>query len=260
MASSQTVEASEHKKTAVLIHGLSEDRNAWSRQLPFLESTMNVLAYDVRGFGASPAGRGDGSVEQIADDLGQILSAFTTGPTWLVGFSMGGVIAQRFAMDHPDRVAGLVLIASSCKVGRAGVEFFEHRIQQAKEGGLEALHALNLDDARGCISAGHDDLVAEYQALRTTAVREVDGYLNACRAMLRLREQPMMADLGRIECPTAVVAGELDPYCPPRAAEQIAGAIAGAELTVIPNAGHCLHWEQPDFTNQLIHDFIHKHG
>jgi 3-oxoadipate enol-lactonase len=259
MASSQAVSSTSHEKTAVLIHGLSEDRSAWSRQVPFLQSSMNVIAYDVRGFGASPIGRGDGTVEQIADDLGQILSALDTGPAWLVGFSMGGVIAQRFAMDHPDRVAGLVLIASSCKVGHAGVEFFEHRIQQANEGGLERLHALNLDDARGCISAGHDGLVTEYQALRTTAVRDIDGYLNACRAMLRLREKPMIEDLGLIDCPTAVLAGELDPYCPPRAAQQIADAISGSELTVIPNTGHCLHWEQPDFTNQLIHDFIHKH-
>ena len=162
-------------------------------------------------------------------------------------------------MDHPDRVAGLVLIASSCTVGRAGVEFFEDRIQQASDGGLDKLHSINIDDARGCISDGHDELVAEYQALRTTAVRDVGGYLNACRAMLRLSEKPMMQDLGMIDCPTAVVAGELDPYCPPRAAQQIADAIAGSELTVIPKTGHCLHWEKPDFTNQLIHNFIHKH-
>ena len=129
MATSQAGGPSSHAKTAVLIHGLSENRSAWSRQVPFLQSSMNVVAYDVRGFGASPTGRGDGTVDQIADDLGQILSAFDTGPAWLVGFSMGGVIAQRFAMDHPDRVAGLVLIASSCTVGRAGVEFFEASVQ-----------------------------------------------------------------------------------------------------------------------------------
>ena len=260
MAIEQTAGSSSHAKTAVLIHGLSEDRSAWSRQVPFLQSTMNTVAYDVRGFGASPAGRGDGTVDQIADDLGQILSAFDTGPAWLVGFSMGGVIAQRFAMDHPDMVAGLVLIASSCTVGRAGVAFFEDRIRQATEGGLEKLHSINTEDARGCISEGHDDLVAEYQALRTTAVKDIDGYLNACRAMLRLSQEPMVQDLGTIDCPTAVVAGELDPYCPPRAAEQIANAIAGSELTLIPETGHCLHWEKPDYTSKLIHDFIHKHG
>ena len=106
------------QQTAVLIHGLSETRSAWARQIPSFEQTRKVIAYDVRGFGTSPVGAGNGSVEQFADDLAQILSARRAGPSWLVGFSMGGVIAQRFALDFPDLTAGLVLIASSCTVGR----------------------------------------------------------------------------------------------------------------------------------------------
>ncbi len=245
-------------KTAILIHGLSEERSVWSRQEPFLNSALNVLAYDVRGFGASPVGDGQGTVAQMADDLGQLLSTSVTGPAWLVGFSMGGVIAQRFAMDHADRVAGLVLIASSCNVGRAGVAFFEDRIRQVSEGGLERLREINARDAKGCLSAGYQNLVEEYSALRTAAVRDPEGYLNASRAMLRLNTEPMVQDLGAINCPTSVIAGELDPYCPPRASEQIAAAIPGSELTVIPAAGHCLHWEKPDEVNQLILDFIQK--
>jgi 3-oxoadipate enol-lactonase len=248
-----------HAKTAVFIHGLSEQRDVWSRQTAALAASMNVLAYDVRGFGASPVGNGQGQVAQMADDLGQILSAFDTGPAWLVGFSMGGVIAQRLAIDQPKLVAGLVLIASSCHVGRAGVGFFEDRIRQVSEGGLEKLHAVNAVDARGCLSEAHADLVPEYQALRTNAVRDPAGYLNAAHAMLKLNTQPMVPELAAIDCPTAVIAGELDPYCPPRASEQIASGIAGAELTVIPGAGHCLHWEQPEATNTLILDFIQNH-
>lgn len=250
---------SRQSTTAVLIHGLSEERSVWSRQAPFLRSTMNVVAYDIRGFGASPVGAGQATVEQMADDLGQILSAFDTGPAWLVGFSMGGVIAQRFAMDCPEMVNGLVLIASSCTVGHAGVEFFEDRIRQVSEGGMERLNSINASDALGCFSAGHEELTAEYQQLRQAAVRNPAGYVNACRAMLRLNEHPMVQDLGVIECPTAVIAGELDPYCPPRASESIAAAIAGSELTVIPGAGHCLHWEKPDVTSHLILDFIQQH-
>ena len=245
--------------TAVLIHGLSEERSVWSRQVAFLRSSVDVLAYDVRGFGASPVGAGQGTVMQMADDLGQILSAFATGPAWLIGFSMGGVIAQRFAMQQPEMVAGLVLIASSCTVGHAGVEFFEDRIRQVTEGGMERLKSINATDARGCLSAGHAELTTEYQALRQAAVRDPAGYLNACRAMLRLNEEPMAQDLGMIECPVAVIAGELDPYCPPRASESIAAAIGGSELTILPGTGHCLHWEKPAVTNHLILDFIAQH-
>jgi 3-oxoadipate enol-lactonase len=115
----------------VLIHGLSETREVWWRQKSFLEPAMCVVSYDVRGFGASPTGAADGTVHQMADDLAQLLSAFETGPAWLVGFSMGGVIAQRFALNFPELTKGLVLVASSCAVGRGGKKFFNHRDSRA---------------------------------------------------------------------------------------------------------------------------------
>jgi pimeloyl-ACP methyl ester carboxylesterase len=248
--------ASSH--TAVLIHGLSEERSVWSRQESFLQRSMNVISYDVRGFGTSPVGAGNGTVGQMADDLAQILSAHSAVPAWLVGFSMGGVIAQRFALDFPKMVQGLILIASSCTVGRPGVAFFNNRIEQATQGGLKAITLITEDDASGCFSIDDEQLIEEYRQLRTAAVKDVNGYLNACRAMLRLADEPMMSELGAIDCPTMVLAGELDPYCPPRASEIITEAIAGAELTVIPGAGHCMHWEARNLTNDLILEFIKR--
>ncbi len=251
--------ASSSQKTAVLIHGLSEARDVWSRQETFLEQSMRVVSYDVRGFGTSPVGMGNGTVAQMADDLGQILSARNTGPVWLIGFSMGGVIAQRFALDFPDLTSGLILIASSCTVGQAGQEFFRDRMERVSSGGGEALAAINESDARGCFSLGDEKLIAEYQRLRVDAVRNVEGYLNAGRAMARLAREPMAQDLNGIDCPTLVIAGETDPYCPPRASEKIAQAIPGSKLEIVPRAGHCLHWEACDATNRLIHDFLIKH-
>jgi pimeloyl-ACP methyl ester carboxylesterase len=248
--------ASSH--TAVLIHGLSEERSVWSRQESFLQRSMNVISYDVRGFGSSPVGAGNGTVGQMADDLAQILSAHSAVPAWLVGFSMGGVIAQRFALDFPEMVQGLILIASSCTVGRPGVAFFNNRIEQATRGGLEAITLITEDDANGCFSIDDEQLIEEYRQLRTAAVKDVNGYLNACRAMLRLADEPMMSELNAIDCSTMVLAGELDPYCPPRASEMITEAIAGAELTVIPGAGHCMHWEARNLTNDLILEFIKR--
>lgn len=105
---------------------------------------------------------------------------------------------------------------------------------------------------------GDEQLIAEYQQLRCGAVRDPHGYLNACQAMLRLADDPLMPELGGIDCPTLVLAGELDPYCPPRASEMIAGAIPGAELAVVPKAGHCMHWEAPEITNDLIRQFIER--
>ena len=246
-------------QTAVLIHGLSETREAWAHQLPFLRQSREAIAYDIRGFGRSPVGSGDGTVEQMADDLAQLVSACSHGPAWLVGFSMGGVIAQRFALDFPEMTAGLVLIASSCTVGQSGQAFFHSRIKNVTDDGLEAIAAITATDARGCFALGDEQLINEYQELRTAAVRDTNGYLNACRAMLRLGDNPMTEELAGIACPTLVIAAEHDPYCPPRASEMIARAIPAAQFKVIAEAGHCMHWEASTKTNHLIGAFIDEH-
>jgi len=244
------------RPTAVLIHGLSETREVWSRQQSFFEPSMRVISYDIRGFGDSPTGAADGSVRQMADDLGQLLSAFATGPAWLVGFSMGGVIAQRFALDFPDLARGLILIASSCAVGRGGREFFRHRIEQVTKGGLESLAETNDGDARGCFYTDNEELINEYKELRVGAVRDPAGYLNACNAMLAIGENPLTPELGAIRCPTSVIAGEHDPYCPPKASKMISDAIPGAVLTIIEGVGHCMQFEASDQLNKRIENFI----
>ncbi len=249
-------------KTVVLIHGLSEERTAWKRQETFLRDHMNVISYDVRGFGTSPVGAGIGTVGQMADDLAQIVSAAANGPVYLCGFSMGGVISQRFALDFPDMCKGLILVASSCVVGRPGAEFFTQRLKEVEEGGFEKLNATNTDDARGCFAPDKESnasLIAEYQKLRTQAVSDVQGYLNAGRAMLRLNTEPMIQELGAISHPTVVIAGELDPYCPPRASKMIEDSIPNAKMWVVPAVGHCLHWEEPEITSNMIKKFIATH-
>lgn len=244
------------RPTVVLIHGLSETREVWWRQTAFLESSMRVITYDIRGFGRSPTGAADGTVRQMADDLSQLLSAFDTGPAWLVGFSMGGVISQRFALDFPDLTKGLVLIASSCAVGRGGQEFFKHRIEQVTTGGLESLAQTNDGDARGCFYTDNEELIQEYKKIRVGAVTDPDGYLNACNAMLGIGENPLTPELSGIRCPTLVIAGEHDPYCPPRASKMISDAIPGAQLTIIEGVGHCMQFEASDRLNEHIAKFI----
>ena len=242
--------------TAVLIHGLSETREVWWRQKSFLERSMRVITYDIRGFGSSPTGRADGTVHQMADDLAQLVSAFDAGPVFLVGFSMGGVISQRFALDFPELTKGLVLIASSCAVGRGGRAFFDQRIEAVQTGGLKSLAVTNDSDARGCFWTDSEELISEYKKIRIGAVGDPLGYLNACHAMLGIADEPLTDQIGAIQKPTLVISGEHDPYCPPKASTMIADAIPGAEHVFIDDAGHCLQFEASDTLNKYIADFV----
>jgi len=94
---------------------------------------------------------------------------------------------------------------------------------------------------------------------RVGAVRDPAGYLNACNAMLRIGESPLTGELGAIRCPTLVIAGEHDPYCPPKASKMISDAIPGAELIVIDGVGHCMQFEASDKLNKLTAEFIDRH-
>ena len=70
--------------------------------------------------------------------------------------------------------------------GAPGEAFFQQRLEAVEAGGLDALKSINTEDARGCFATGDEALIAEYQRLRVSAVRDAEGYLNAGRAMLRL--------------------------------------------------------------------------
>ncbi len=248
--------ANNEKETVVLIHGLSETRDVWSRQTVFLQPSMNVLTYDVRGFGSSPTGAADGTLRQLADDLAQLLSAFAGRSGLARRLSQwAGSLHSVFALDFPELTKGLVLIASSCTVGRGGQAFFRQRIETVETGGLESLAKTNDADARGCFWTDNEALVDEYKTLRTAAVRDPLGYLNACHAMLGIAAEPLTGQIAAIRHPALVISGEHDPYCPPKASAMIADAIPGAERVVIDDVGHCLQFEASDTLNKYIADF-----
>jgi pimeloyl-ACP methyl ester carboxylesterase len=74
--------------------------------------------------------------------------------------------------------------------------------------------------------------------------------------MLGISENPLTPELPAIRCPTAVIAGEHDPYCPPKASKMISDAIPGAELTIIEGVGHCMQFEASAQLNERIALFI----
>lgn len=240
----------------VLIHGLSETRAAWHNQVQEFSKRFRVISYDVRGFGESATGQGEGMPQQFAQDVASLLSNLGIDQASLWGFSMGGVIAMRFAIDYPQMIKALVLASSSCLINRQAVDFFRLRSSLASKDDPAELIDLNSRDAKACVSEDRPDLVQRYIDLRTGAVRDPKGYINACAAMATLYERPLTEDLGRIKCPTLVITGERDIFCPPKASSIIQSRILGSTLRILPGAGHCAHWEQAATFNSIAMDFL----
>jgi len=238
----------------VLVHGLADDHRAWRFVLPHLMLEHRVILYDFRGHGQSSLGTPDGTLGQLAGDLALLLDALELERAALAGFSLGGTIVMRFAIDHPERVDRLVPVATSSRVGRAAAEWYVERARLADRGLAALLPHLEQDTRDQFASA--PDLAAGHVQIRHESAADPRGYANACRAMARLREEPLDPELGRITAPALVVAAADDQLCPPKAAEIIVSGIPGARMEVVEGSGHQLPVQRPDALAGLILDFL----
>ncbi|MBI2525704.1 MAG: alpha/beta fold hydrolase [Candidatus Rokubacteria bacterium] len=241
---------------ALLVHGIGETRSAWRHQLEDFGARFRVIACDVRGFGESETGDGAGSVEQLAADLRALLDRLGAGPARVIGFSMGGVIAQRFALDHPDMTRAVVIAASSSVVNRRAADYYLERAALAERDGVAALRAAAMGDAAVCFTVSGADIIEAYREVRRNGVRDAAGFANAARAMASLLEAPLTEALAGLRAPALVITGERDIFCPPKASEIIHARIRGSLLRIVPAVGHCLHWEDPATFNRTVLDFL----
>jgi pimeloyl-ACP methyl ester carboxylesterase len=234
----------------VLIHGLADDHRAWRKVLPWLVMRHRVVLYDFRGHGDTTLGHAEGSLRQLSGDLVALMDALGLQRAALAGFSLGGTIAMRTAIDHPDRVSRLFPVATSSRVGSRAAGWYRERAQMVEERS-EALGA-TIDRDTADVYANAPAELEDGLAIRRQSTRDPRGYGNACRAMAGMNATPLDGELGRVRAPTLVIASDLDQHCPPRAAEMIASAIPGARLEIIEGAGHPIPLEKPAELAELI--------
>jgi len=240
----------------LLVHGIAECREAWRHQVPPFSERFRVIACDVRGFGESETGDADGRIEQYAADLSALLTWLGIDRAHIVGFSMGGVIAQRFAINYPEHTRGLVVAASSSVVNRRAAQYYLDRAQLAEAQGLGAIRATAVEEAAACFAVSPAEVVEAYREVRRAGVRDPRGHAKAARAMASLHERPLTEELKKVQSPALVITGERDVFCPPRASEIIHEKIARSTLRVVPAVGHCLHWEDVVGFNAAVIEFL----
>jgi 3-oxoadipate enol-lactonase len=227
----------------ILIHGLADDHRAWRRALPDLLLRHRVLMYDLRGHGGTSLGNPDGTLTQLGADLASFMEAIGVDKADVAGFSLGGTIAMRMAIDHPEKVERLVLVATSSRVGRSAAEWYGRRVEMVEQKDPELRATMDRDtaDVYAQVPSELDDGLL----IRRQSTADPRGYGNACAAMAALNAAPLDPELGRISAPTLIVASELDRHCPPKAAEIIAAGINGSRMEVMPGAGHPIPVEKP---------------
>ncbi len=236
----------------MLSHSLGSNLHMWDPQVATLSATRRVLRYDTRGHGQSDVPEGAYTLDELVADVVALLDALGIPEVDFVGLSMGGMIGQGLAIDHPGRVNRLVLCDTSAQMPAAAQPIVQDRIDTARTLGMAALADSTL--ARWFTAPYLKRVGPGVEMIRTIFLTSpAQGYIGCTEAIRRL---DYLERLGRITVPTLIMVGADDPGTPVAAAETIHTRIPGSRLVVIPSASHLSNVEQAEVFNRHLTEFL----
>jgi pimeloyl-ACP methyl ester carboxylesterase len=258
-------EAGEGGRPLLLVHGFTGAKEDFTEWLdPLAELGWHAVAPDQRGHGASsqPEDEEHYSFDAFATDLLGLLDALGWERVAVLGHSMGGMVVQTATLQAPERFEALVLMDTSHRALRTDEGIVELAIAMARTEGLAAVmaaqealgadaplgtgaHQRVLDTRAGYKEFGDRKLLASSPAMYATMIQAITDATGLDR----------LPELEQIDVPTLVLVGEEDkPFRKP--AQRMADAIAGAELVVIPDAGHSPQFENPELWWKALRTFL----
>lgn len=236
--------------TLVLLHGIGG--GAWARLRADLPG-IATLDWPLPGYGGTPM-LAETRFPAISAALRDALDARGIARADLLGHSIGGMVAQDFALTFPDRVGKLVLYATTPAFGGRDPAFAEAFLK-ARLGPLEG--GRSMQEAAPEMLAGMLAEDADPDALpaATAAMAAVpEAAYRATVACLTTFDR--RADLPRIAAPTLLIAGDRDQAAPLKTMQRMAEAIPAARIVVIPDAGHLIHLERPAAFAAAVRPFL----
>ncbi len=249
-------EDSADRVPVLFIHGFPLNNTMWDFQVSGLADVARLITPDLRGHGLTePTTTTPYTMELLATDCVNLLEFLGyKGPVVVAGLSMGGYVAFEICRRFPERVSGLILAAT--KATADTIEGKSARDESARvvlAEGVEAIASGMLPKLLAPKTYADDpDLVDFLQEMMHATSPE--GMAGALAAM---RDRPDSSpDLPGLLVPALVIHGEEDQLIPQDEAQAIAEAIPGAELAIIPDAGHMLNLEQPAVFNEIVRDFL----
>jgi 3-oxoadipate enol-lactonase len=240
----------------VLVHGFTGSKLDFHDQMGWFANEHRVLAYDQRGHGeSSNVGAEDAyALDTLAEDLAGFLNGVQVKRCHLLGHSMGGFVALRFALRYPERLTSLLLMDTAAEpLSILPAALREQLAKDVRANGcasrLDMMRQMPMSDAA---ARGRDYLGSEEHWRRIELkLNQMDpeGWVGLSNELAN--QPPLLDKLHAIECPTTIIVGEHDtPFIEPSA--RMAAAIPGARLETIPLAAHCPQYENAEVWRSVV--------
>ncbi len=238
----------------LLISGTGHDHQFWSGQLPLFRDEFQTLVFDNRGVGKSSVPAPGYSLADMATDAVHVLDSAGIDKAHVMGFSMGGHIAQELAINYPNRLSSLGVHHSWSRNSPRLRSFQATRLELARrdqrlalaEFSMLGLHSHDYYNEHADEMAAHRDFLLEQSPMNVGWV----GQLEACLS------GDTFARLEQIDVPTFVTCSTLDVIAAPHHSREIADRIAGATMVELEDCGHVALMERPVEFADLCLEFL----
>lgn len=240
----------------VLIQGLGLDSSAWLHQIPALSQQYQVIRFDNRGIGRSDAPKSAYSTRMMAKDTIALLDALSIDRATVLGFSLGGCIAQILALQYPKRVQRLILINTAAQFPQITLQVIQIWLKLFQAGvdpetQMRAQLPLLFTDAFFEDQQQVNNLIKD--SLQHLYPPTIEGFAGQVAACL---EHNTTNQLQQIAAPTLILSAQADQLVAPASSYLLALQIPNAKLQRIEGAGHNFFWEKPSLLNQAVLSFL----
>ena len=241
------------ERWATFVTGIANDLSMWDGQVAALERDFNVLRYDLRGHGGTPASGGAYTIELLVSDLAALLDQLNIRRTSVIGLGLGGAIAQAFALAHPDRVDKLMPCCCRARMVPDFAAMWHKLRETVSTNGLESIVEPTVQRwFSEDFKSRHPEVLEKIRKMIRSTTQE--GYMGVTAAFLGLDVE---AELGSIKAPTLYVSGAEDKLGgPPALMEGLAANVKGARHVSVPNAAHIANIQNPEGFNRVLVDFL----
>lgn len=251
------------EQTLVLLNGTSGHIEAWTHNLRALAQNYKVICYDYPGHGFSTLAEADLEIPDYEAHLLELLNVLKLGRVHLIGESLGGWVAIKFAAHHPERLHSIVLSAPGGRmVGPSSMD----RVSPVSRKAVEEPSYENVKTRLQVVIHNPEQITDELVQMRRTVYGR-PGFIASMESIMALQDPDIRArnqvteeDYAAIPVPALLVWTDHEPTGGVATGETLAAAIPDGEFALVRNAAHWPQWEDPATFNEKTLDFLRRKG